>query len=95
MENSEEEIEVEEQEEIEEEIEEEVEDSKEGENKNFQKNTDNISKIDRLTNDINNVKINNEAKTEELLQSEVFLEFKSSMINYINNFHCQLYYSYK
>lgn len=27
-----------------------------------------------------------EAKTEELLQSEVFLEFKSSMINYINNF---------
>lgn len=27
-----------------------------------------------------------EAKTEELLQSEIFLEFKSSMINYINNF---------
>ena len=27
-----------------------------------------------------------EAKTEELLQSEAFLEFKSSMINYINNF---------
>lgn len=27
-----------------------------------------------------------EAKTEELLQSETFLEFKSSMINYITNF---------
>lgn len=27
-----------------------------------------------------------EAKTEELLQSEVFLEFKSSVINYINDF---------
>lgn len=27
-----------------------------------------------------------EAKTEELLQSEAFLAFKSSMINYINNF---------
>lgn len=27
-----------------------------------------------------------EAKTEELLQSEAFLEFKSSMINYINHF---------
>lgn len=27
-----------------------------------------------------------EAKTEELLQSEAFLEFKSSMINYINDF---------
>lgn len=27
-----------------------------------------------------------EAKTEELLQSELFLEFKSSMINYINDF---------
>lgn len=27
-----------------------------------------------------------EAKTEELLQSEAFLSFKSSMINYINNF---------
>ena len=66
MENSEEEIEVEEQEEIEEEIEEEVEDSAEGENKNSQQNTDNISKIDRLKNDINNVKINIESKPEEL-----------------------------
>ena len=27
-----------------------------------------------------------EAKTEELLQSESFLEFKSSVINYINDF---------
>lgn len=27
-----------------------------------------------------------EAKTEELLQSEVFLEYKSTIINYINNF---------
>ena len=66
MENSEEEIEVEEQEEIEEEIEEEVEESAEGENKISQQNTDNISKIDRLQNDINNVKINIEPKQEEL-----------------------------
>jgi len=66
MENSEEEIEVEEQEEIEEEIEEEVEDNTEGENRNSQQNNDNISKIDRLKNDINNVKINSEPKAEKL-----------------------------
>ncbi len=47
-----------------------------------------------LTNDFKNLneqyqdflKKFHEAKTEELLQSEAFLEFKSSMINYINNF---------
>ena len=71
MENSEEEIEVEEQEEIEEEIEEEVEESAEGENKNAQQNNDNISKIDILKNDINNVKINIEPKAEELNYNDI------------------------
>ena len=47
-----------------------------------------------LTNDFKNLneqyqdflKKFHEAKTEELLQSEVFLQYKNSMINYINNF---------
>jgi uncharacterized protein (TIGR02677 family) len=56
------------------------------------------NKIFELWTDINNdfkslneqyqdfLKKFHEAKTEELLQSEVFLEFKSSMIHYIQNF---------
>ena len=71
MENSEVEIEVEEQEVIEEEIEEEVEDNSQTETKSAQKNNDNISKIDKINNNINNVKINNEPKIEELNNNNI------------------------